>query len=398
MTTLPKAGGNSEPTSTNETPEVLSPAEAAARRLEVCKSEWQAAAGKARKKLWALLAAIFVAHEIFNLKPDAREQMVKKVKNMLGYSKGHLDPRTQSLLDLLVTYSVGPERETASSRCQYAAAIRAALEDPNLKRTEQAFLDWLKRKGGIVKAGMSNRQKDELVVRFKYAEFKHHIASMARRGTIEFQVNPESEVHDGFTVIFASYHPEDPEPLQVIDALGAEGVIQHVSHAVAINRAKKLSEAERQTLLNEQNLWDLNRVALKLARKLSGHVTWDDADRWARALIALDGEDDKNGRKWFTGFSRETFEDPSGTDKLSLVVENPDYDELDPGRYIKTARQGALMPYNPADANAVDKYIQKHTDPYIYAKPIELPASEIAGVPERDEHCPIQTPDEEREA
>lgn len=362
----------------------VSPALLAAKRLEECREEWRAAAGKAREKLWTLLAAIFVAHDYFNEKVGGREFMVEWVRNMPDYTRGELDPNTKSLLELLVIYAIGFERDTAASRCQYLAAVKAAVEDPDLQRTEEAFLAWLKRKGGIIAAGTSNRESNELAVPFRFSVFKDHMATMARRGTIEFPVDPDSEVDGGLTVILASVDPEQPNQLHVIDAVGDESVIQRVAQAVVTHRAKKLPQEARQALLNDQHLWELNSVALKLAKKLSGKVTWADADRWHRAHMALEGQD-KNDRKWFSGFSRVPFTDPSGTDKLSLTVEHPEFHALDPGRYIKEAREGMLMPYDPSDPKALDRYIRKHTDPNIYAKPIELAeaGTPIATVPRK---------------
>jgi len=122
-------------------------------------------------------------------------------------------------------------------------------------------------------------------------------------------------------------------------------------------------------------------VSLKLAKRVKKPVTWADADSWIFAHQALDGED-KNERRMFSAFKPAQFSDPEGTNKLELEVVNPEFHELDPGRYIPFAKAGELLPYDPEDDRAINLYIRANTEPYIYAKPIDLP--ENAGAKELD--------------
>jgi hypothetical protein len=349
--------------------EAISRGNAAAERLERCKKDWEAAAGKAREKLWTLLGAIFVAHHFFvRTESESRKRMMPVIKWLPGYSKA-LKPSEKSLLELMIIYAVGLDRETAGTRSQYAAAITRAIEDRYLERTEEAFVAWLKRKGGIIKAGYGSTEK---IARFNFPAFKEHIKIMERRAMIDLQFDPVAEAWEDFVVVFATVVPGEPNKLAVIDVLADENLIKRTSEAVSDGRAKKLPEDQQTQLLHNQRLWALNRVTLKLANRVKKPVTWADADSWTLAHQALDGED-KDERRMFSAFKPAHFSDPEGTNKLELEVVNPEFHELDPGRYIPFAKQGELLPYDPDDERAINLYVRANTEPYVYAKPIDLP-------------------------
>jgi hypothetical protein len=350
-------------------------------RLKTCKSEWEAVAGKARVKLWALLASVYAFHEAAAALPDTRDRIIGLVKNMPAYSKTDFKPETKSDLDLLVFYAVGADRDTASSRSQYTSCIESAISDPSVEATERSFLAWLKRKKGIVNSISKKKKADPalggVAVPFSFDKFRDHMSRMSGRRAVAVVVDPAKDTYEGFTVLFAKYDPDAPQYLQLVETIGDEKIIRSVATAVARQRVKNLSPEEKNAIQHDQHLWALNRVALKLAKRLPGNVTWEDAERWQDAHGTLEGHD---GRKHelFEGLTRVKFHDPSGLNDLSLNVENDDYHTYDPGRYIPLAKKGALAPYDlealdtPEGKKALQKYIDDHLDPYIYT-----PAPEI---------------------
>lgn len=251
-------------------------------------------------------------------------------------------------------------------------------------------MGWLKSKGGIVKAiAKPKKDKPELEgmeVSFRFEPFKQHMATMKRRGPVKVKIDPEADVSEGFTVLFASFDPEAPGEVSLIETVGDIGVIKSVARAVANQRAKNLSTEEKAERARDQQLWALNRVALKLGRRLNGPVTWEDASRWTQACLSLESCD-SIAKQLFDGFVGVKFGDPTGLDGLSLKPANPHYHVLDPGRYIATARKGVLAPYDlealgtPAGDKALERYIMAHTDPYIYAKPVEFDEAEADSNP-----------------
>jgi hypothetical protein len=342
------------------------------KRLKACKEEYEAIAGRARTKLWALLASMYVFHERATQVPEYRDKLIMQVKAMRCEG---LKPETMSTLDLLTLYAVGNDSDTASSRSQYAACVGAAISDSNVEPTEKAFLAWLKRKGGLVKSIQRAKKEDPalqgVVVPFSFEKFKDHMARVAPRQQLNIDIDPERDIFEGFTVLFAAYDREAQEPLKLIEAIGDEKVIRSVATVVAKQRVKNLSDEEKAAIRRDQHLWTLNRIALKLAKRISGAVSWEDAEEWQIAHVALQGEDGVK-REYFKGLARAKFEDPKGLGRLKLPVVNEDFHPLDPGRYIPMAIKGKLAPYDletvgtPEGDRVLRAYIDKHFDPYIY--------------------------------
>lgn len=83
-------------------------------RLRACIEEWKPEAGKAREKLWNVLAAIYAAHDPLIAFTPAREQLIVMVKKMLDFTKAEMVPHERPVLELLVAYAVGFDPDTKS--------------------------------------------------------------------------------------------------------------------------------------------------------------------------------------------------------------------------------------------------------------------------------------------
>ena len=90
-----------------------------------------------------------------------------------------------------------------------------------------------------------------------------------------------------------------------------------------------------------------------------------------KAVTGL-SKDDAHAHKFFQGASGATYVFPERGDTFSMDVEHPEFFETDPGRYIRGAREGALMPYLPNDPDtpegkaALKEYVLRHVDPWHY--------------------------------
>lgn len=351
--------------------------------------------GRYHEHLYSLLELIFrAAPEIEKNGPMRQQVMGKCAEKGIGDLKKFVLEETEPF-NLILIMLLGRNEKTKATKSQWLKVLRLG-KFKQVSTEEGAFSEWLRDAGGIVRAlkddveverdeeqGFSSSASEasdrgagsaaaliSVAPKPSYEQLLRAVqAKAADAETISINLDPVHELHNDISILVACRMPgTSPAEMRVPLKLADESVIKYVLSAAARGKGANLTEEERQEKVKQAHLWALNRVALKIAKRIAGKVLFNDLMAFIKSVRALDKADELN-RKLFSG--------PAGfggfVDDLSEVytfeVLNPEFNVLDPGRYIRSARKDALVPYDlslvdgPDGDKVISAYVKRNTNP-----------------------------------
>ena len=348
--------------------------------------EWDKLAGQARQKLWATLGQIHADSAFVREHAEARAELVRAANEDPEVGRSRFDATSAPAQEIFLALILKIREATKSAKSQYTRALLVA-ESEGVPPTEEAFVTWVKDNGGITAAGKSDSAEGPAAsltlsppvsgratsmtapYHFKLARFLEWAPKLAN-GSVEIEIDREKEAYEGLTVVLLSSSAADPDANPAILAkIGDPQVVKSVASAVASGRAVRLTDEDKANEAARKALWELNRVALKLSY-WNEKLSFDDLLKFPKAVKVLEKQD---------CVARRLFEGPAGSNLYtdarefhSLDVIHPEYDLIDPGRYIRNAREGALIPYEAGQpgsaerAAAIAAYVQASRVPWVY--------------------------------
>ena len=346
--------------------------------------EWGPIEGNARKRLWQMLGDIYAAIPIFEGNTTERYKLNNIVRQDENVRKSErFKPNEELVVDLLLVSVLSLCKETSATKSQWRAALVAA-KIANVGNSSDEFQEWLAEVGGIVsstKVDLSKGAKpqdssepppeDSLIYvpeKFNFKKFASGIATTPPEPQLKLELDPEADVHENFCVALLYCPPGETGKARLVEKLGDGGVVKFVASKVAHGYTHNLPDDEKEKRALDQHLWVLNRVALSLVGRLRLKITLKEFKAFRAALNGIT-KLDVYEQKYFEGFGGVyyRFDD---RDAFSMKVHNPDFLEIDPGRYFKGARKEALIPYDhshygtPEGDAAIKSYISQHTEPW----------------------------------
>lgn len=343
---------------------------------------WEPVEGEYRKRLHRLLGAIYEAIPIFesdSIKRNQLEAIVRK-DDAVVQAKNFEIMRVDAL-DLLLVSVLSHKRETSATRSQW----RAALLNAGFKKVEHnaaAFQHWINKIGGMVKAAKGVDETDEvdssgdadgiLVMpkKFNLDAYLAELSTSPAEARLDVDLNPKVDLFKGLGVLLVYTSPDDPGgPVQLVEKVGDEGVVKRIAKEVASGNFRQLSRDEQLKLHHEQHLWAINRVALILAGRLKAKFDLKTLRDFRSALTKLT-TNDQHEQRYFKGYAGVAYSTIGFTNLWTLGIENPEFLDVDPGRYFKGGREGALIPYDvssygtPEGDAAIKEYISANTEPW----------------------------------
>lgn len=346
--------------------------------------EWEPIEGQARKRLWKMLGDLYAAIPIFEASNAERYKLNDIVRQDENVRKSErFKPADELVVDLLLVSVLSLCKETSATKSQWRAALIAA-KVANVGHSSDEFQAWLSDVGGIVgstKADLAKSAKSEdpsapssespliyVPEKFDFQKFASGVATTPPESRLKLNIDPEADVHENFSVALLYCPPGEPGKPRLVEKLGDGSVVKFVASRVAHGRIHNLPKHEREKRALDQHLWILNRAALSLAGRLQLKMTLKEFAAFKTALKGIT-KHDAIAQKYFEGFGGVSYRFDDGY-AFSMKVYNPDFLEVDPGRYLKGAREAALIPYDysgygtPEGDQAVKSYICQHTEPW----------------------------------
>lgn len=356
------------------------------RGLRAQHEEWLPIEGNARARLWDMLGNMYVAAPQIEGDP-AQMQKLRNVANEDPAVKNSKRFRAwdADVIDLMLVCVLGLGEKVRSTKSQWRAALQAATF-ANVGRNGEEFKAWLEEVGGIVGANkieltqvmnssgpglVPEADKLELVT-VNFDAFSKEVAGDPPTEKVKLAIDPLKDTYEGLGVLlFSLPDAKNPTDIRIVAKLGSPSAVKKVVSEVVHNQIANLSDEEKRERLVDKHLWTLNQVSLALAGRLQLKLKLRHCFAFKKAVGAL-SKDDAYAHKFFEGASGATYVFPERGDSFSMDVEHPDFVETDPGRYIRGARKGALMPYAPSDPATPDgkaalkDYVLRHVDSWHY--------------------------------
>lgn len=300
-------------------------------RIRAFKSEWAEQIAKGRRLTWELLGHVYVAGVEIDAKPEWRHELnalvdahsdIKKLKRW--FADEH------SVFEVVLVGALG-YNHTASKRHYYSKALSNA-EAAGVPADVAKLADWLRDKDGIVSASKVEATKparsDPSAV---LNAFKGSLPDEGEFEQIEIAVE-ESDLGRGIGLLIVERVSETES--RVVRKIFDPRIV-----ASAIKQSDDAPTAAQLDRQKREALFDLNRVALKLANVWRGKVEPAEITRFMEAVSDLARSPFRND--YFDG-EPEVLGVP---DTGELRLENSDFHPFDPGRYIKNAKPRAMVPY-----------------------------------------------------
>ena len=358
--------------------------------------EWQPIHGESRSRLYKLLGDMYAAIPLVEASKDAHNKLADLANEDINVRNSkRFDAWKADNLDLLLVCVLGLREETRATKSQWRSVLLAAgiEEAPG---TSEAFQEWIRAKGGIVEvlrgevhAGLAkletvadsasaSAKEDEALATLVAGKFdmKKWIVELAKAPPTErlkLTLDTQADLHEGVGVLLYYYAPNASKAgeVAIVQKIGDPRVVRHVAAEVELGHVRNLTDDEKRARLLDKYLWALNKVALILAGRFRAKTTMREYKAFVSAVEGITKED-RFKQRFFEGDAGVAFQFLGHGETFSMTVKNPDFLEIDPGRYFPGARMGELIPYDvseigtPQGDQAIKAYIMQHTEPWRY--------------------------------
>ena len=355
---------------------------AAIEELEAAYAKWTPIDAQTRRGLWLILGRIHVESAVVDRSEEARRALVEAASNDPAIKGRRFDAENAPVQEVFVALLTKIDEKTKSAKSRWTKALMRAKQLAPL--TIDGFADWVKAEGGLTKAGKEPPKKkaaDENAgleserPPFSMSKFVTWVGdATADAERIDLPIADEEE-HDGLTVLLVARVGWGQER-RVVAKIGEKSVVASVAMAFAKDRRDNMPAEDKLAHMRRVALWTVNKVTLQLADRLSEKVTNEDVEAFHKAVITLRNLDYVE-KRLFDGPAHEKIHKDMVNDFFSLHVLHPEFDVLDPGRFISTARRGALIPYSTTGdvRAAISAYVCANRNTWIY---LDRPPAEHA--------------------
>lgn len=291
---------------------------------------YEEGAGEAHQRLYRLLGWVFEWGP--ELKRDARLEAAIRARIE---ERHKVKPKPEKSGDeLLLMLTVGFGKIANVTRSQWNKALLAAGQN-GVPRNGSELVEWLEGAGGVKAAGALYMPDGEAKSpSFNLGDYLDSLTEKPDCLSIDFS-HTGAALPQGDQILIARSSGQDGE----IEILGA------VNDPNTVELVAKRHKAEATKV--EKLLWDANRYALRAAGNgLAGKMTANDPSAFAKAINTL--IDNPWMKQRFFDEDVVLLDIPSETlasDRFQLI--NPNFNIHDPGRYVKGAKEGSLLPYTP---------------------------------------------------
>lgn len=273
-------------------------------------------------------------------------------------------PGGKRATELIMTWFMGL-REKRSRKSNWVGVLEHAA-DCQVTGTVEAFVEWITTdiKGGIEGALDAYRGVAEESVSQSLDSIAKALKSPANAETLKLKI-PKSGA--GISILAVRW--KDDDSVTLLHRESAEAKVRKALIDIGLSgptRVKKKTEVGLRKL-ESKSLVVLTRIAVHIAE--SGKFRRNEAMRFTRAVNSLNAPE----------LTERYFTDGGGFDgrmgmhkgEGELIEQNPDFDILDPGRYVRGAIQAALIPYPfvPGDKRANLRAAQDYLDEHAYSVP-----------------------------
>jgi hypothetical protein len=311
--------------------------------------------GRANKSLWLDLGKIFEEEARISRSEILKQALIEEVNEQTDVKAlASWDAADKSVFENLLVLAMGYD-DKESLRSLYAKALRNAAAK-GVARKEKAFADWVEKEHGIVNAAnaggasQSAASKPADVI----AAFKASLPPVAKQDrTIPLKLDVGET---GLAVALLEPLPDGQS--RVLLMTNAAAAVASVITATT-PKALKRSQIER---IERDALWYLNRLVFKESKVIRRKARVEDAILFQKAFRNLKRVPELR-EKFFDGEAGFACTIDSLKQTFKFEVANPTFHALDPGRYIKGAKERALVPYE-FDPKQTVKIIQD-SDPLI---------------------------------
>lgn len=326
-----------------------------ASRAALSYRKWARSDERTTLRLYRLLAQLYVDAGLIASQPLALSRLVHHVVSVTAGSSSLTasELRNRKPDDLLLFLILGADKASKVTKSQWLAALRNA-EAEGVARDEEALVAWIVAKGGIIKAGQRNGADESSV--FSMADFSRRADSEpAGKDRPVVELAAGTALHDGFALLLV-WAGDEPTRATVLATIAEPKLVE------AAAKAAESSEARSQADLDKA-LWWMNRYALKV----SSSFRWKKARNsdfigFDKGLRLLQGRPEAD--RFFDGEPGWSAIVDSLQDVEQYEVLNPGFADIDPGRYVRNARPGALIgfAYDPDSdwEQAAGAYISAH--------------------------------------
>ena len=289
------------------------------------------------------------------------------------------EPHSAPVYELYVVLLTGIKAETSSAKSRYTSVLRIA-QNEDAPADPELFADWLKNKGGISKLIELHKEKKEedggsgsIVSKpqqFSLPGYVEYVATKGRTlGPVSIPIGEEEQCQ-GLCVVLLHAGSKGNDTPDLVGKSGDEKLVRAVAAAFAKIENKGRTGQEIDAHERRMALWTVNRVALAIAGKLKEKVTDKGRQAFYRAVAKLHWLDHKT-KTLFDELGRSrpwTSDRPDLNDDHELWVVNPEFDLLDPGRFILHARPGAMIGYDTSGDvdQAITAYVREHLQIWAY--------------------------------
>lgn len=270
--------------------------------------------------------------------------------------------------ELIVTWFMGL-KEKRSRKSNWIAVLDHAA-DCEVEPTAEAFVEWITNaiKGGIEGALDQYRGVTEETESQSLEVIAKAIKSPANAVTLPLKI---SDFGAKISILVVRWKDEENVTLLHKESNATKVRKALIDVGLAKLTRKKKTTAVGLRKLEAKALVKLTKVTLGYAE--NGRFRRNEALQFARAVDNLR----------LPGLAETYFSGPPNVGPSigpmkgegSLTVRNPDFDDLDPGRFIEGAKPGSLIPYTivagdkRASVRAAREYIEEHK--YVAPKPAE---------------------------
>lgn len=274
--------------------------------------------------------------------------------------------------ELIVTTFMGLKEKRARKSNWIAVLEHAA--DCGVEPTAEAFVEWITTgiKGGIEGALDQYRGVTEDADSQSLEAIAKAIKSPANAETLPLKI---SDFGAKISILAVRWKDEENVTLlhKESDATKVRKALIDIGLAKPTRKKKPTPVGLRK--LESKSLIALTRIAVGLAH--NGKFRRNEAMRFTRAVNSLNAPE--LTETYFKGGGGFDGNMGMHAGEGELIEQNPDFDILDPGRYVRGAIQGRLIPYTfvPGDKRANLRAAQEYIDEHKYVTP--KPAEPRAG-------------------
>lgn len=247
--------------------------------------EWETADGRGKTSVWTLLGKAYELGCAIADNGKARGILANIVSENPEVRKSNQwDPYKKPPFDLLVVLLLGLKEETKVTKSQWLRTLKAA-EKAQVSATQDAFVDWVKKSGGIDGAlklgrslGTARLSIHELATKLPYKgpEFGFRSKKSKNAEPVEFNSNKIAKttlqcdglaLPEGFALILVQQSDEADKMWPIASVADERLITRAIKSVIAENKKEERAFRYSLSLDDKRELARMRQVARKEYRK-----------------------------------------------------------------------------------------------------------------------------------